>query len=483
MQIKISQLPAFLKFSMYAVELIVINLLFFVFFSRDLTPGFKGLSEMSSVYGFMAMSLSMAYVAAVWIRPISFFYRSSRSGSIIVNVSIAIAWMSALFLAFLFFVNRQHLFASTTFSLWGDVHITMPKLIPFFILLGLLLTLIRYVARYLIRILRSNGRNVHSVVLVGASDNILELWREMSNPFYGYRVVGYFNEKPMEHAPEHLRYLGGIADVAPYLRQHQVKQLYCALPSAFANDILQIINTCEQHCVHFYSVPNVRNYLKRTMQLEVLGPIPVLSIREDPLSSLTNRIFKRCFDVVVSGLFMIPFWLVIFPIVAIVSHITMPGPVFFKQTRNGLNGKKFVCYKFRTMKENAEADTLQATVNDPRKTKWGNIMRKTSIDELPQFINVLKGDMSIVGPRPHMVKHTEEYAALIDKYMVRHWAKPGITGWAQVSGARGETKELWQMEDRIQKDIWYIENWSLMLDIRIIFLTIYNALGGDKQAY
>ena len=135
------------------------------------------------------------------------------------------------------------------------------------------------------------------------------------------------------------------------------------------------------------------------------------------------------------------------------------------------------------MKVNADADRLQATKNDPRKTKWGNIMRKTNIDELPQFINVLMGSMSVVGPRPHMVKHTEEYSALIDKYMVRHWVKPGITGWAQVRGARGETQELWQMEDRIKKDVWYVENWTLWLDIRIMYLTVRNAIVGDKQAY
>ena len=158
----------------------------------------------------------------------------------------------------------------------------------------------------------------------------------------------------------------------------------------------------------------------------------------------------------------------------------MPGPVFFRQKRNGINGDEFTCLKFRSMRVNADADKVQATKNDPRKTKWGNIMRKTNIDELPQFINVLLGDMSIVGPRPHMVKHTEEYGALVDKYMVRHYTKPGITGWAQVTGSRGETSELWMMEERIKKDIWYVENWSLLLDLKIIFKTITNVFGGEK---
>ena len=158
----------------------------------------------------------------------------------------------------------------------------------------------------------------------------------------------------------------------------------------------------------------------------------------------------------------------------------MPGPVFFRQKRNGINGDEFTCLKFRSMRVNADADKVQATKDDPRKTKWGNIMRKTNIDELPQFINVLLGDMSIVGPRPHMVKHTEEYGALVDKYMVRHYTKPGITGWAQVTGSRGETSELWMMEERIKKDIWYVENWSLLLDLKIIIKTITNVFGGEK---
>ena len=186
-------------------------------------------------------------------------------------------------------------------------------------------------------------------------------------------------------------------------------------------------------------------------------------------------------------MFSLSFLCTLFPFiyifVAIVTKITSPGPVFFKQKRNGLNGKEFYCYKFRSMKVNRDADTVQATKDDPRKTKFGNFLRKSSIDELPQFINVLKGDMSVVGPRPHMLKHTEEYSALINKYMVRHFIKPGITGWAQVNGCRGETKELSQMEDRIRKDIWYVENWSFWLDLRIIYMTVRNAIHGEDNAY
>lgn len=161
----------------------------------------------------------------------------------------------------------------------------------------------------------------------------------------------------------------------------------------------------------------------------------------------------------------------------------MPGPVFFKQKRTGLNGKTFTCFKFRSMRVNDDADQLQATKNDPRTTKWGEIMRHTNIDELPQFINVLLGSMSVVGPRPHMLKHTEQYSSIIDKYMIRHFVKPGITGWSQVNGFRGETKELGQMEGRISGDIWYIEHWTFGLDLYIIYKTIANAIHGEENAY
>ena len=236
--------------------------------------------------------------------------------------------------------------------------------------------------------------------------------------------------------------------------------------------------------VHFYSVPNVSNYLHHRMYFNMIGSVPYLSFFRDPLSSsVQNRVIKRTFDIVFSLTFLCTIFPIVLLVVAVITKITMPGPLFFRQKRNGLNDKVFYCIKFRSMRVNDDADEVQATKDDPRKTKWGNIMRKTNIDELPQFINVLLGDMSVVGPRPHMLKHTEEYSQLIDKYMVRHFVRPGITGWSQVTGFRGETKELSQMEGRVKGDIWYIEHWTFRLDLYIIFKTIANAIRGEKEAY
>lgn len=169
--------------------------------------------------------------------------------------------------------------------------------------------------------------------------------------------------------------------------------------------------------------------------------------------------------------------------VAIAIKLSSPGPIFFKQKRTGYRGREFYCYKFRTMRVNKSADTQQATKNDPRKTRVGDFLRRTSIDELPQFINVFIGNMSVVGPRPHMLKHTEQYSHLIKKYMVRHYIKPGITGWAQINGFRGQTEELWQMEQRVEHDVWYIEHWNPLLDLKIIFRTVTNAIHGEKNAF
>ena len=202
-----------------------------------------------------------------------------------------------------------------------------------------------------------------------------------------------------------------------------------------------------------------------------------------PLNIKYNRIIKRAFDLVVSAVVLCTLFPFICLIVGLIIKLTSPGPIFFVQKRTGKDGKDFNCYKFRSMKVNKEANEMQATVNDPRKTPFGNFIRNTSIDEIPQFINVFLGDMSLIGPRPHMVKHTETYSKLIANYMDRHAVKPGITGWAQVTGLRGETQELFQMENRVKADIWYIENWSFLLDMKILTKTFLTILLGDKNAY
>lgn len=351
--------------------------------------------------------------------------------------------------------------------------------------LFILLSIFRLVFRSILKGLRSKGKNLRYVVLVGSTSNNIEMYYELSDdPSTGYRVNGYFDDEPNPEMPSQCPYLGRPEEIPNYLKDNSyIHYLFCCLPSRRSELIIQIINYCENHLVHFYSVPNLHNYMHNRVYFNMMGNVPYLSLRQDPLSRPENKLLKRAFDIVFSLLFLCTLFPIILIIVTIVTKLTMPGPIFFKQKRNGLNDKEFYCYKFRSMKVNKEADTLQATKDDPRKTRWGNIMRKTNIDELPQSINVLLGDMSIVGPRPHMLKHTEEYSKLINKYMVRHFVKPGITGWSQVTGYRGETKELKDMEGRVIGDIWYIEHWSFWLDIYIIYKTVRNAIHGEKNAY
>lgn len=356
----------------------------------------------------------------------------------------------------------------------------------FYIVLILVIVSYRLAFRYFLELYRKQGGNVRKVILIGSHENMQELYHAMTDdPTSGYRVLGYFEDFPSDRYPSDVSYLGHPQEVNNFLKQNvgRVDQLYCSLPSARSAEIVPIINYCENHLVRFFSVPNVRNYLKRRMHFEMFGNVPVLSIRREPLELLENRIVKRTFDIVCSTLFLCTIFPFIYIIVGVAIKMSSPGPIFFKQKRSGEDGKEFWCYKFRSMRVNAQCDTLQATEHDPRKTRIGEIIRKTSIDELPQFINVFKGDMSIVGPRPHMLKHTQEYSLLINKFMVRHFVKPGITGWAQVTGYRGETKELWQMEGRVMRDIWYIEHWTFLLDLYIMYKTVYNAIHGEKEAY
>ena len=257
--------------------------------------------------------------------------------------------------------------------------------------------------------------------------------------------------------------------------------MYCAVPENKKNDVQHIISLAERNAIDFYYVPQFSKYISRRFEIENFGPVPVLSVHPQPLNNPVNKAVKRLFDLVVSSLFLLLSPIIFIPI-AIGVKLSSPGPVFFRQQRTGYRGKSFECLKFRSMRVNDKSDTLQATKDDPRKTKFGNFIRKTSLDELPQFINVLRGDMSIVGPRPHMVQQSHQYSELIDKYMLRHTIKPGITGWAQVNGFRGPTDELWKMEKRVEFDVWYAENWNFMLDMKIMFLTVVNAIIGDQNA-
>lgn len=264
---------------------------------------------------------------------------------------------------------------------------------------------------------------------------------------------------------------------------HGIHEVYVCYQSKQVLQSNEVVTIAQKYLLQIHFVPHIESLSEVTYHTHYVGNIPVFSIRNEELNEITNRSKKRLFDIIFS-LFVVLFvlsWLV--PLIALLIRIESPGPVFFKQQRSGRKNKPFYCYKFRSMYVNAESDKQQASRGDKRITTVGGFLRKTSLDEFPQFLNVLWGDMSIVGPRPHMLTHTEYYGGLIEKYMARHYAKPGITGWAQVHGYRGETTDHTLMKKRVEHDLWYLNNWSLMLDVRIVFMTVINMLKRDKNAF
>ncbi len=360
----------------------------------------------------------------------------------------------------------------------------LPKLktvMLFYGIFSVLQSLWWIVSRKLLKWYRSKGYNYKRIVVVGGgkSGAGIRLMEELEkDQGYGYNIMGFFDSGAMHNVAA---YKGELHNLDDFIAQNTVDEIYCALPENELGELQHIINLAERNAIDFYYVPQLSRYISRRFEIETFGNVPVMSIHPQPLSNPFNKGIKRVFDLVVSSLFLLVSPLIFIPI-AIGIKLSSPGPVFFRQERTGYRGKSFMCLKFRSMRLNDESDTLQATKDDPRKTKFGNFLRKTSLDELPQFINVFRGEMSIVGPRPHMVQQTHEYSALIDKYMLRHTIKPGITGWAQVNGFRGPTYELWKMEKRVELDVWYTENWNFMLDIKILFMTVLNAIKGDKNA-
>jgi len=300
-------------------------------------------------------------------------------------------------------------------------------------------------------------------------------------------VAGNSPESKKDDQKIEIKHLGTLQEFMRLMNEDPEQlelgdEMYVSLSRRDRNLVKKISRFCDHRVIRFFYVPVSVESMGLNLKREQLDDMEVYTTYENPLQNSINKGVKRLFDIILSLIFLLP-TAIIFPFVFIIMKIQSPGPILFKQKRTGLDGKTFYCYKFRSMHVNADADRVQATKDDPRKYPFGNFMRKSNIDELPQFLNVLKGDMSIVGPRPHMLAHTEQYSELIDKYMVRHFVKPGVTGWAQVTGFRGETKELWQMEGRVKRDIWYMEHWSIWLDIRIIWLTAKTIFIHDKNAY
>lgn len=447
-------------------DLGILNLLFFIVYYA-LGEYYAG--AISHNLREVVLLLNFCYFFSLYFVPIQLHMSIVFIDKIVQRAFFLVTFLIVLFATCLIFLNV------------GDVLATF--LLVYYLASVVIFSFWRVFVRVSLKIYRRKGYNFKKIIIVGAGKNGMELYRLMKDDLsYGFNVMGFFDDNVSlkEVLPN---YRGMTDQVEAYVLENGIDEIYCTLPGTNDGKILRMLNFAEKNMVRFYIVPEFYRNVKKSLVMEVMESIPLLTVRREPLQAAYNRAMKRGFDIVFSLFILIAVFPVLYVIVGILIKMSSRGPILFRQKRTGLYGQEFECYKFRTMRVNAQADTLQAVKDDPRKTRIGNFLRRTNLDEFPQFINVLVGDMSVVGPRPHMLKHTEQYSALIDKYMVRHLVKPGVTGWAQVTGYRGETKTLEQMEGRVKRDVWYIENWSFFLDLKIIVVTVLNMFKGEKNAY
>jgi putative colanic acid biosynthesis UDP-glucose lipid carrier transferase len=324
---------------------------------------------------------------------------------------------------------------------------------------------------------------VKKVIILGYNDTAKKLAKYFEEDGINTQLIGFIEDDKNVHELSHYPIITDVSKALQVAKEFDVAEIFSTITPEQNKDIYELMYHSEKECIRFKIVPNLSVFITRDVHIEYFGELPILSLRSEPLDDVGNRIKKRVLDITVSLLVtvFILSWLV--PILGLLILLESKGPIFFSQLRTGKNKKSFYCYKFRSMRMNRDADLKQATANDSRVTKIGKFMRRTSLDEFPQFFNVLKGNMSLVGPRPHMLKHTNDYSKVVDEYMIRQFLKPGITGWAQVNGYRGEITNPDQIKMRVNKDLWYLENWSLWLDIQVLFLTIYHIFKGDKNAF
>lgn len=357
-------------------------------------------------------------------------------------------------------------------------HYDIQFLIPALLCFTFSTTLIHLAMRYYYN--RVQKSPLSYAVVGGTVSNFMYL-KKVFDSTYGNNIycLGRFAENTIKGA----RNLGDFSRIEDFIRHNDIAKLLYVNSNLRKEELQQIMQLCRRHFVEFEIVPKEIDLFQKGIQVEQMAHLPIFCRKKEPLYQFRNFVLKRGFDIVFSILVMLLLLSWLYPIVALLIKLESPGPVLFRQKRTGYWNKPFTCYKFRTMRENEVSDKLQATKNDARITRVGAFLRRTNLDELPQFLNVFKGEMSVVGPRPHMLQHTEDYAKLIDHFMIRHEVKPGITGWAQVSGWRGPTEKLYQMAKRVEFDVNYIENWSFWFDCKCIFLTVFNMIKGEENAF
>ncbi|MDF1613103.1 undecaprenyl-phosphate glucose phosphotransferase [Stygiobacter electus] len=448
--------------------------------------------------------LIASYIAAIWHFPkiLTIRFPSNTEGYILIG--LILVWLFSAQSYGLYDEFRSRNFSFEFASILKTVAVqTIAGIIFLFILqvnyyarsfiiiysitLFVFIFIERFLFRKILESIRKKGRNLRQLLIVGAGqlgqgffDSIV------ANPHFGYKLVGFLDDEPKPLLNG--EYLGKIEELNDVLSTRNVDDVIIALPNYAQDKFQKVLQTCENHTTRVKIIPDYFKYSSSNFEVTMFGKYPIISVRKERLNELHWRLVKRAFDTTFSFLFLVfVFWWV-GGIIAIIIKLTSSGPALFRQERWGRNNKKIKVFKFRTMRSDCKdvdcnGKYLQASKDDPRITKIGKFLRKTNLDELPQFINVFLGQMSIVGPRPHPIPLNIESRQRVRRYMLRTLVKPGITGWAQVNGFRGETKEVFLMQKRVDYDLWYIENWSFVLDLQIIAMTIWKMIKGDPNAY
>jgi putative colanic acid biosynthesis UDP-glucose lipid carrier transferase len=339
--------------------------------------------------------------------------------------------------------------------------------------------------RMILLSLWKSGKGIRNLLIIGTGEVANNFYSFVEkNPDLGYKFIGFIDEKNIP--PEGGKVLGGINELEKVIIENKIVEIVIALPDYAAPLLNGIIRVCNKNAVKTNIIPDYFRFLSKKFKILMIGNFPVISVRNEPLDELQWKFLKRSFDVVFSLLFLLLFFSWLFPLIAFLLKKDSTGPVIFVQDRIGVRNKKFKCYKFRTLRVASEKEQFVPVVqDDPRITIFGKFLRKSNLDEIPQFLNVLKGDMSVVGPRPHAIPYDSKYGLIVEEIKLRHNVKPGITGWAQVHGLRGDTfseeENTRRTIKRIEHDIWYIENWSFWLDLQIIILTVWQMIMGDSR--
>ena len=404
-----------------------------------------------------------------------------------------VAWIVSAYLTALYFgkekllirtIQSYLLFTALTLFLIFILKSDFSRLfvILHFVAFGLCITITRIIFIGANSYIKNTNSN--SYIVLGYNDLSQKLVGNLRAQNKTAKMEGYFDDyAPVQNKSLQTKVLGTINESIEYALKNDIGEIYSTIPPEDNPEIYEIAQQAEKNFIRFRFVPDFTIFINRRVHISFVQDLPVLSLRSEPLEDVGSRFKKRVFDVVFSTIIILCVlsWLV--PIIALLIKLDSRGPVFFKQLRSGKNNMPFLCFKFRSLHVNKDSDLKQVTRNDNRYTRIGKFLRKTNLDEFPQFFNVFQGYMSIVGPRPHMLKHTEQYSEMINQYMIRHYVKPGITGLAQINGYRGEITREEDLTKRIEYDIKYMENWSMLVDIQIIFQTIYVSIKGDKNAF